>query len=78
MGISTVITATGSKFLGVGTSMGNIALFEVGVKGYKLLGTSEHKKYGQITSISISKDNKYLVGGQEGGLLTVWDLNYYS
>ena len=44
--------------------MGNIALFEVGVKGYKLLGTSEHKKYGQITSISISKDNKYLVGGQ--------------
>ncbi len=44
--------------------MGNIALFEVGVKGYKLLGTNEHKKYGQVTSISISKDNKYLVGGQ--------------
>jgi hypothetical protein len=48
------------------------------MKGYKLLGTAEHKKYGQITSITISKDNKYLVGGQEGGLLTVWDLYYFS
>jgi WD40 repeat protein len=74
----TVITATGSKFLAVGTSLGNTALFEVGVKGYKLLGSAEHKKYGQVTSLSISRDNKYLVAGQEGGMLTVWDLYYYS
>lgn len=58
--------------------MGNVAVFEVGVKGYKLMGTAEHKKYGQVTSIAISKDNKYLVCGQEGGLLSVWDLNYFS
>ena len=40
VGIPTVIAATGSKFLAVGTSMGNIAVFQVGVKGYKLLGGS--------------------------------------
>ena len=78
VGIPTVISATGSKFLAVGTSLGNTALFEVGVKGYKLLGSAEHRKYGQVTSVSISRDNKYLVTGQEGGMLTVWDLYYYS
>jgi WD40 repeat protein len=31
-----------------------------------------------VTSIALSKDNKYLVCGQEGGLLSVWDLNYFS
>jgi len=40
VGMPTVISATGSKFLAVGTSMGNIALFEVGVKGYKILGSA--------------------------------------
>jgi hypothetical protein len=44
VGIPTVISATGSKFLAVGTSLGNTALFEVGVKGYKLLGSAEHRK----------------------------------
>ncbi len=39
IGIPTVISATGSKFLAVGTSLGNIALFEIGVNGYKLLGS---------------------------------------
>ncbi len=78
VGIPTVISATGTKFLAVGTSMGNIALFEIGVKGYKILGNPDHKNYGQITTVAISKDNRYLIGGQQKGLLTVWDLSYYS
>lgn len=78
VGIPTVISAKGGKYLAVGTSIGNIAVFTVGVKGYKLLGSTEHKKFGQITSIAISNDNKYLVGGQDSGMLTVWDLYYLT
>jgi len=40
VGIPTAISATGSKFLAVATSLSNIALFEVGVRNHKLLGTA--------------------------------------
>ena len=34
----------------------------------------ESKKFGQITSVSISRDNRYIVGGYESGMVLVWDL----
>jgi hypothetical protein len=41
VGIPTCIAGTGSRFLGLGTSLGNIAVFEVQVPGYKTLGEGE-------------------------------------
>lgn len=40
VGIPNCISGTGSKFLALGTSMGNIALFEIEVDGYRILGSS--------------------------------------
>eukprot|EP00919_Chromeraceae_sp_WS-2016_P024117 GHVR01057111.1.p1 GENE.GHVR01057111.1~~GHVR01057111.1.p1 ORF type:complete len:103 (-),score=4.17 GHVR01057111.1:147-455(-) len=78
VGIPTAISATGSRFLAIGTSMGNVALFEIGVEGYKILGTAEQRKFGLVTSVTISRDNKYLVSGHESGLIAIWDLYYLS
>lgn len=39
VGMATCISSTGSRFLAIGTSMGNVALFEIGVKGYRTLST---------------------------------------
>lgn len=74
----TAISATGDRFLAVGTSMGNIVIFEIGVKGTKMLSTAEQRKFGCISSLSISKDNKYLAAAHENGLITLWDLQYFS
>lgn len=38
IGIPTAISATGNRFLALGTSMGNIVIFEIGVRGNKILG----------------------------------------
>lgn len=66
--------------------MGSIVIFEIGVKGNKILGNSlftlignaEQKKFGYVSSISISRDNKYLVAGYDSGLVTLWDLYYFT
>jgi WD40 repeat protein len=66
--------------------MGSIVIFEIGVKGNKILGNSlillignaEQKKFGCVSSISISRDNKYLVAGYDSGLVTLWDLYYFT
>jgi hypothetical protein len=66
--------------------MGSIVIFEIGVKGNKILGNclftlignAEHKKFGSVSSISISRDNKYLVAGYDSGLVTLWDLYYFT
>lgn len=55
LGLPTVISASGNKFLAIGTSQGNIAVFEVGVRGNRLLGGEEQKRNGAITSMSISR-----------------------
>lgn len=70
----TCISTSGNKFLSIGTSIGNCVIFEIGVKGHKLLNTPDQNKYGQVTSISISRDNRYLVSGYESGLVILWDL----
>lgn len=74
VGVPTCISTSGNKFLAVGTSIGNVVIFEIGVKGYRILGTPDQNKYGQTTSVSVSRDNRYLVSGYETGLLIVWDL----
>ncbi len=58
--------------------MGNIAVFQVGVKGHKILGTVEQRKFGAVLVLAMSKDNKYLIAGHESGLIAVWDLGYFS
>lgn len=70
----TCISTSGNKFLALGTSIGNIVVFEVGVKGHRVLSTADQNKYGQTTSISISRDNRYIVAGYETGLVILWDL----
>ena len=70
----TCISTSGNKFLALGTSIGNIVVFEVGVKGHRVLSTADQNKYGQTTSISISRDNRYIVAGFETGLVILWDL----
>ncbi len=78
IGIPTAIAVSEDKFLAVGTSMGNVAIFQIGIKGYKILGSNEQRKYGSVLSLSISRDNKYLVTGHETGLVAVWDLYYFT
>lgn len=39
-----------------------------------MLSTPDQSKYGQATSISISRDNRYIVAGYETGLVILWDL----
>lgn len=75
VGIPTVIASNGVRYLAVGTSFGNVVLFEVGNKSKKILGNADNRKFGSITSIAISKEGKYLVCGQENGLITIWDLS---
>jgi WD40 repeat protein len=38
------------------------------------LNRADQNKYGQVTSISVSRDNCYLVTGYETGLVILWDL----
>lgn len=78
MGIPTVITTNSVKYLAVGTSFGNVVLFEVGNKGKRVLGNATNRKYGAISSIAISREGRYLVSGQENGLITIWDLGTMS
>lgn len=44
------------------------------MKGHKLLNTEDQFKFGQVTSVSVSRDNRYLVAGHESGLIVLWDL----
>jgi hypothetical protein len=37
VGVPVCISSTNSRFLAIGTSLSNVALFEVGVKDYKIL-----------------------------------------
>jgi WD40 repeat protein len=78
VGIPTVITTNSVKYLAVGTSFGNVVLFKVGDKGKNVLGNADNRKYGAITSIAISREGRYLVSGQENGLITIWDLGTMS
>ena len=64
VGIPTVVTSNSIKYLAVGTSFGNIVLFEVGNKGKTVLGTAENRKFGMISAMAISKEGRYLVSGQ--------------
>ena len=41
IGIPTCISATGSRFLAIGTSLGNTVVFENEVKGHKQLNTED-------------------------------------
>lgn len=59
--VPTCVFSTSSKFLAIGTTLSNIALFEVGVKDFKIL-KDDSKTHGKPTSICISDDNKWLVG----------------
>lgn len=72
--MATCISTSGNKFLAIGTSIGNIVVFEVGVKGHRVLNTADQRKYGQATSLCISRDNRYIVAGYETGLVVLWDL----
>lgn len=78
VGLPTSIFATSSKFLAIGTSQSSVVLFEMGVKNYKLLETVNKNKYGSVTSITISKDNLFMVCGYQNGYLTLWDLSTFS
>jgi hypothetical protein len=64
VGIPTVITSNSTHYLALGTSFGNVVLFEVGNRGKKILGTADNRKYGQISAIAISREGRYLVCGQ--------------
>lgn len=44
------------------------------MKGNRNLSTPDQYKYGQVISISVSRDNRYLVAGYETGLVILWDL----
>lgn len=55
VGLPTSIYATSSKFLAVGTSQSSVALFEMGVKNYRLMETVNKNKYGSTTSVAICK-----------------------
>lgn len=78
VGLPTCISTTGDKFLAVGTSNSTIAVFEVGVKGHKILKNGDGKNLGSVLSVSISRDNKYLVAGHESGVISLWDMFYFS
>jgi WD40 repeat protein len=74
VGVPTCISTSGNRFLAIGTSIGNVVIFEVGVKDFRTLSRADQNKYGQVTSISVSRDNCYLVTGYETGLVILWDL----
>ena len=78
VGIPTVITSNSIKYLAIGTSFGNVVLFEVGNKNKIILGTVENRRHGQISAIAISRSGRYLISGQENGLITVWDLTTHE
>ena len=78
VGLPTSIAATSSKFLAVGTSQSSVALFEMGVKAYKLMETVNKNRYGAVTSVDISKDNQLMACGYNNGYLTIWDLGNFS
>lgn len=58
--------------------MGNVVLFEIGVKGHRVLGTQELRKYGQVTSVALARDSRYLVVGYEAGVVVLWGLYYFD
>lgn len=61
VGVPTCIS-TSDRFLAIGTSIGNIVIFEIGLS-YKILNSPDQFKYKQVTSVSVSRDNRYLVSG---------------
>ena len=52
-----------SLYLAVGTSLSNVALFEVGVKNFRLLEPIQKEGFGFTTAVALSKDNKFMVCG---------------
>lgn len=78
IGIPTCISSTGSRFLIIGTSLGNLTIFEIGTKGYKTLNIPDQPNIGQVTSVAVSRDNRYVVAGYETGVIGIWDLNGFK
>lgn len=76
VGLPTCIFTTSSKYMAIGTSLANIALFEVGSKDYRVLKDTEKKNVlvGNPVSIAMSEDSKWMVVGFEGGGVGLWDL----
>jgi WD40 repeat protein len=75
VGVPSSISAT-PKFLAIGTSLSNIALFENNAKGFKVLQLSDCPDFGEVTCCNISRDNKYLLCGFSNGFISLWDLTY--
>lgn len=76
VGLPICIHSTSSKYLAIGTTLANIALFEVGSRDYKVLKDTEMKQVivGNPISVVMSEDSKWLVAGFEGGGIGLWDL----
>ena len=78
VGIPTCICSNSVKYLALGTSFGLVIVFEVGIKGHKVIGTAIKGKYSEVTAIAVSRDGRYLVYGQDNGVLNLWDLYNYA
>jgi WD40 repeat protein len=76
VGLPTCIYSTSSKYLAIGTTFSNIALFEVGSRDYKILKDTDKKQTltGNPISIAMSDDSKWLIAGYECGSIGLWDL----
>lgn len=74
VGVPSSISAT-SKYLAIGTSLSNIAVFENNSKGFKVL-KQDTLNFGEVTACCLSRDNKYLVCGYGNGFVSLWDLTY--
>ena len=64
VGIPTAIYVEAGRILAIGTFLGNVAVFEVGVAGHRVLGSSQHQGYGQVSAVCISPGCRYLAVGQ--------------
>ena len=59
----------------MGTSHGQICLYNYEEKLLHKFGTSKEKGFGAVTCMDISLDNSLLVAGYDSGTIAVWDIN---
>lgn len=64
-----------AKFIVVGTSAGNILVFDHAQKLQKLMGAKEGVEFGAITTMDINLPCTLLVVGHESGGVVLWDLD---
>lgn len=64
-----------SKYIVVGTSGGNILVFDHEQKLIKLMGAKEGVEFGAITAIDVNLPCTLLVVGHSSGAVVLWDLD---